>query len=130
MLYTRKLDYAADDETGAYVALIAIAKEKGGEPVKFIVYRFRSSIGPKGMFDMIEFPGSQESAARKAFPYGNAGYIPLDEEMEWKREGVEKGWCPRTRINAWKETTDWLWDISVGGSYKVHPDGEWVKIEE
>lgn len=125
--YAREIEFCASDESGAYVALIAIAKKKGGKPIKFVLYRFLS-IGPKGMFESIEFSGSQEKEATKAFPYGPVVYRPIKEELEGLQGLMEEGKLPRTRVSQWKMTTDWLSNVAVGGSR--YPRGTWVTLRK
>lgn len=125
--YAREIEFCADDEVGAYVALVAIAKKKGGVPVKFVLYRFLS-VGPKGMFESIEFSGSQEKEATKAFPFGPVVYRPIKEELEGLQGLIEEGKLPRTRVSQWKMTTDWLSNVAVGGSR--YPRGTWVKLRK
>lgn len=127
--YAKKIKYGADDEVGAYVALIAIAKKKGGSPIKFVLYRFLS-VGPKGMFESVEFSGSQEKEAKEAFPSGPIIYRPIEEELEGLQELMKEGHLRRTRINPWKETTDWLSSVAVGGACKVSADGTWVRLRK
>lgn len=126
-LFARNSDFFADDEVGAYVAFIAIAKKKGGRPIKFVLYRFLS-VGPKGMFESTEFSSHQEEEAKEAFPFGPILYRPIEEESDGMRDLIENQKFPRTRINPWKKTTDWLSDVAVGGSR--YPKGTWVKLRK
>ncbi len=127
--YAKKIKYVAGDECGAYVALIAIAKKKGGKPSKFVLYRFLS-VGPLGIFDSVEFPSSQEKNARKAFPCGPIVYRPIEEELEGAQDLIRDGCMARTPINPWNITTDWLNSVAVGGAYEVYPKGTWVKLRK
>lgn len=127
--YAKRIRYGADDEVGVYVALVAIAKKKGGKPIKFVLYRFLS-VGPKGMFESVEFSGSQEKEAEESFPSGPITYRPIEEEFEWNRDLIEQGVILRGRINPWKETTNWLNCIAAGGSHRAYPDGAWVKLRK
>lgn len=126
-LFARNSDFFGDDEVGAYVAFITIAKKKGGRPVKFVFYRFLS-VGPKGMFESIEFSCHQEKEAKEAFPFGPTLYRPIEEESDGMRDLIENQKFPRSRINPWRKTTDWLSDVAVGGSR--YPRGSWVKLRK
>lgn len=128
-MFAKKIKYGADDEVGTYVALVAIAKKKGGKPIKFVLYRFLS-IGPKGMFESVEFSGSQEKEAVGAFPSGPIIYRPIEEEFEWNRDLIDQGVILRGRINPWKKTTNWLSNVAAGGAFRAYPDGAWVKTRK
>ncbi|MEK7568704.1 MAG: hypothetical protein AAB497_01150 [Patescibacteria group bacterium] len=125
--YAKKIRYGANDEVGAYVALIAVAKKKGGKPIRFVLYRFLS-VGLKGVFESVEFSSSQEKEAMEAFPFGPVVYRPIEEELEGLQGLMEEGKLPRTRISQWKMTTDWLSNVAVGGSR--YPRGTWVKLRK
>ena len=71
-LFAKKIRYvgSGNDEgcSGGFVALIKLSNKKGGEAVRFILYRYS---GDKDKADMIEV--SFQNEAEKMFPYGKIG---------------------------------------------------------
>lgn len=121
--FARKIRYAAN--TCCFVALIEIAKKKGGRPIKFVLYRYGFHSFSRGqIFEMIKFDCSQEDDARENFPYGPVVYE--DPIMEFEKNLDFPKYMRRKNI--WLKTTDWLYDVAVGGGYQLHPDGSWVKV--
>lgn len=105
-LYAKKISYAASDESGEFVALIMLSNKKGGSPSGFILYSYnRNSKRPR----MIECPSSEEEA-KKLFPYGTKDGFFSDKKAPWKI------------------TTFWLYEVSVGGGYRVCSNETWVKV--
>jgi hypothetical protein len=102
--FARRIRYAGA-ETG-FVALIELAKKKGGKPTDYFVYK--GFIYGKNMaFQMFNCKTNIREDAGKFFPYGY-GF--------WNNE---KGWV---------NTTDWLYEVGVGGGYGIHKQGIWVKV--
>ena len=115
--FAKKIDYCANQTS--FVALIKIARKKGGKPIKFILYRYAMDYGA----EIIEL-GDDENKAKKSFPYGPVVFEELlDDDME-----DDSSWLPKERKNLWQKTTDWLYEVAVGGGYKIHPDGNWIKV--
>lgn len=113
--FARKIDYCACENE--FVSLIEIAAKKGGEPIKFVLYRYNSYFKP----EMVEFGPGLKKDAKKAFPYGPIIYEDVPEN-----EIVEE--LPRPRKNPWQKTTKWLYKVGAGGGYQICPKGTWIKI--
>lgn len=106
-LYARKVDYAACDGDGGsvFVALIKLSKKKGGPPAGFVLYRYNTNSKRPQMIECFSMRD-----AKQRFPYGIKGGFFSNKE------------------GPWKSTTFWLYEVSVGGGYKVCSDGVWVKV--
>lgn len=99
--FARKIRYAASPTS--FIAFIVIAKKKGGEPIKYIVYRahFNDPKAPSGVYEMAEFNSLEDM--KRYMPFGGL-------------------------IEKWKKTTDWLYKVGTGGCFQEHRKGTWVKI--
>lgn len=86
--YAKEIEFCADDECGAYVALIAIAKKKGGNPIKFVLYRFLS-VSLKGRFLRAEIACIKRQISEKK-AVGKEVEVPEHEVeiMEAKESGI------------------------------------------
>lgn len=129
--YARKLRYGAHDgEAGAnYMALIELARKKGGPPVGFVLYRRVVQYYLKGedQTEMIRLDAvSADEAVKRFWPW-----YPHDEEC-----GKE---FPGFQSDRWEKTTLWLDFVAAGGGYEscgyeyatndrpARP-GRWVKV--
>ncbi len=115
--FAKKMEYCANETS--FVALVMIAKKKGGNPVKFVLYKYAMNYGAK----MVEFNAEQEETAIKSFPYGPIIFEDIEENRELQRLGL-----PRCRKKVWQKTTDWLYEVGAGGAYQMHSDSDWVKV--
>lgn len=115
--FAKKIDYCANETS--FVALIEIAKKKGGKPIKFILYRYAMNYGA----EMIDF-GNNKKKAKKYFPYGP---VVFEEEID-VISGGDCSYLPKTRKNLWKKTTGWLYEVAIGGGYEIHSSGDWIKV--
>lgn len=123
MPFARKIRYVGGEF--GFVALIRIARKKGGSPIKFVLYRANVNQSYDGYEKkMIEYGASDEKAAMKDFPYGPVVY---EELTELQNQNQDICWF-RQRKDLWKKTTGWLWDVAVGGGYQIHRDGDWVRV--
>lgn len=113
-MFAKKLKYVGSED--GFAALIEIARKKGGKPLKYILYRYNGG----NSREMIEFKPEEKKLAEKSFPFG-----PIIYDEELLKNGLPKHMC---RINPWKRTTHWLFDVAVGGGYEVHPHGTWAKV--
>jgi len=112
--FARRLEYAACDGDGgaSFIALVELAKKKGGKAVGFFLYRYTLHYGDgKSEFDMIRLqePKTTDEA-----------------RMYWMFR--EKSKFPGVRSPLWKKTSKWLYAVSVGGWYKQFYPGTWVKV--
>lgn len=127
--FARKIDYCAGQ--CSFVALLEISRAKGEKPFKFILFRYDNGYG-KGdeRCEMIEFKDDEKEKALKAFPYGPFVFTQWDELSKEEKEVCEDMdpslW--RRRKNLWVKTTEWLYEVAVGGGLEIHKDGEWVKV--
>lgn len=115
--FAKKIKYCANEYS--FVALLIIARKKGGEPIKFILYRYNMN----GLAEMIEFNANEKEKAIRSFPYGPIVFEEPDKEFE---DGTE--FLPKRRKNLWQKTTGWLYKVGVGGWYQVYPGEIWVKV--
>lgn len=104
--FAKKIKYAASP--CSFVALLEIARKKGGKAIKFILYRYSMNEKPQ----MIECDSLKK--AIKLFPYGS---VPSEDEL-----------LGTTTKSLWKDTSRWLYQAGAGGAYEVFPKGSWVKI--
>lgn len=120
--FAKKIRYVAN--LYAFVALVEIAKKKGGRPIKSVLYKYGFNSFCSGkIFEMIDF-GANESAARKSFPFGP---VIFEELTELEKQNPDIHWSRRKKY-LWEKTTDWLYDVAVGGGYQIHQDGDWVRV--
>ncbi|MDD5431334.1 MAG: hypothetical protein PHP03_03890 [Candidatus Pacebacteria bacterium] len=109
--FARKIDYAASG-AHVFVALIELSENKEKGPSEYVIYRAflgdTVSGGGKWKYVIFKCNCATEKEAKKFFPYGH-GYWDSDRD--------------------WENTTKWLYDVAVGGSYQVIPKGEWVKVQ-
>lgn len=127
--FARKLRYGAHDgdEGASYMALLELAKRKGGRPVGFVLYRRIIQYPSFG------FPGESQThmvrlkaaAAEEAI----RRFWPWDE-----RTGKE---FPGHDSSRWEKTTLWLDLVAAGGGYErfgydnMHGKvcyGDWVRV--
>lgn len=115
--FARKLEYGAhDDEAGAqFMALLEIAKKKGGRPIEFVLYqRIMQYYYPsENVTRMIRFTATTAEEAIKRF-------------WPWN-EGTGKEF-PGWESDRWEKTTPWLYPVAVGGSYEGVRPGDWVRV--
>lgn len=95
-LFAKRIDYGAS--MTSYVALLAIAKKKGGTPISYIVYGYNITDEPFVMLPFFTYDEAKQNT-----------YPPL-----WKEDGIS--------------TTAWLYPVAVGGAYQRHPEGTWVRV--
>jgi hypothetical protein len=107
--FAQKLRYGAHDgEAGAhYIALLALAKKKGGRPIGFILYRrimHYTAFSGKSRTDMIRLSAetAQEAISR---------FWPSDAEGRGKE-------FPGYHSERWEKTTLWLDPVAAGGWYE------------
>lgn len=125
--FVRKLRYGAHDgEAGAhYIALLELAKRKGGTPIEFVLYRrvIQFNYPAEHRTEMIRLKADTAEEAIKRF---------------WLSEGEGTGKeFPGHSSVLWEKTTLWLDLVATGGGYErfgyeningnVHP-GIWVKV--
>lgn len=121
--FARKLRYGAHDgeEGVSYIALIELAKKKGGKPAGFVLYYRRLQHGHPAIKMIRLKAATAEEAIRRFWPYEEDG----GEEFP--------GW----RSSRWEQTTFWLNTVAVGGwferfGYKSKNGavrfGAWVKV--
>lgn len=114
--FARKLRYGAHDgESGAqFMALIALAKKKGGKPVEFLLYQriIQFYYPAENLNRMVRLKAvSAEEAIRRFWPWGG-------------ETGKEfPGW----ESDQWEKTTLWLYPVAVGGGYEQFASGTWVR---
>lgn len=115
--FARKLRYGAHDgDAGAsYIALLELAKKKGGRPVEFILYRriMQRYYPNENRNEMIRLKAETAEEAIRRF-------WPSDEGT-----GEE---FPGNRSDRWKKTTLWLDCVAVGGGYEQFRSGTWVRV--
>lgn len=125
--FARKLRYGAHDgEAGAnYIALIELAKRKGGNPVGFLLYQriIQYNYPAENRTEMIRLPVKTVEEAIKRF-------WSSDKEGEGKE-------FPGFHSKLWQKTTFWLDCVAAGGSYErfgygndsdgIRP-GSWVRV--
>ncbi|MDE2173534.1 MAG: hypothetical protein KGJ31_03040 [Patescibacteria group bacterium] len=125
--FARKLRYGAHDgEAGAnYIALIELARKKGGAPVGLLLYQriIQYNFPAENRTEMIRLPAKTAEEAIKRFWHS-------DE----KGEGKE---FPGFYSKLWQKTTLWLNHVAVGGGYEgygyrhdskgIQP-GRWVRV--
>jgi len=100
--FAKKILYAASG-THSFVALIELYEEGASEPFCFVLYRYFE--GDKFM-ELFKF----REEAKEKFPYGRAGFWGNYSEHQTR-------------------TSDWLYDVSVGGSYQRHEENTLVLVE-
>src|SRR3989344_3776840 len=106
--FARKLRYGAHDgEAGAsYMALIELAKRKGGVPVGFLLYRqiMQYNYPAENKVEMIRLDVKcAEEAIRRFWPLSKSG------------AGKEFPGHARPR---WEKTTPWLVIVAAGGGHE------------
>ena len=125
--FARKLRYGAHDgEAGAnYIALIELAKRKGGTPVGFLLYQriIQYNYPAESRTEMIRLPTKTAEQAINRFWFSDG-------------KGMGKEF-PGFRSKLWQKTTLWIDHVAVGGGYEgygyrydkegIHP-GEWVRV--
>lgn len=122
--FARKIDYVAN--AYSFVALVEIARKRGGEPIKLVLYRYGFRSFSRGqIFEMIEFAPDKGEEAKKSFPYGPIVY---DDSMIVNEFGDQAYFDRKEVKNLWRKTTDWLYEVAAGGAYQIYPKGTWVKI--
>lgn len=110
--FARKLRYAAHDgDAGAgFIALIELAKKKGGRPVEFVLYR--ATEDRKGnRKEMIRLSAETSEDVIKRFWF-------LDEGTGEEFPGHES--------NRWKKTSFWLYPVAV--VYERFLPGTWMRV--
>lgn len=121
--FARKLRYGAHDgEVGAqFMALVEIAKKKGGRPVEFVLYqRIIQFYHPsENLTRMIRFKAETPEGAVAA-EEAISRFWPWDEGTGKEFPGFES--------DRWERTTLWLYRVAVGGSYERYRPGEWIRI--
>lgn len=112
--FARKLRYAAydGDAGGGFMALIELAKKKGGRPVEFVLYRW-AQYPNNERSEMIRLSAATAEEAIKRFWF-------LDEGTGKEFPGHES--------DRWKKTSFWLYSVAVGGSYERVSSGTWVRV--
>ena len=125
--FARKLRYGAHDgEAGAnYIALIELAKKKGGTPVGLLLYQriIQYNFPVENRTEMIRLPVKTAEEAVKRF-------WSSDKEGEGKE-------FPGFHSKLWQKTTLWLDLVAVGGGYErfgyrydskgIHI-GDWMRV--
>ncbi|MGB3921884.1 MAG: hypothetical protein WBL19_01195 [Minisyncoccia bacterium] len=106
--FARKLRYAATDgeSCASYMALVELAKKKGGRPAGFILYRRIIDYGyPKeSKSEMIHLKAETvEEAIKRFWPFGRKG------------SGKE---FPGHNSDCWEKTTLWLNFLAAGGGHE------------
>ncbi|MHB8709956.1 MAG: hypothetical protein ACYC6X_00120 [Minisyncoccota bacterium] len=110
--FARKLRYAAynEDVGSDFIALVELAKKKGGRPVEFVLYR--ASEGRKGnRKEMIRLSAETAEDAIKRF-------WPLDEGTGEEFPGHDS--------NQWKKTSFWLYLVAT--VYERLLPGTWARV--
>lgn len=106
--FARKLRYGAHDgEAGAnYIALIELAKKKGGTPVGFLLYQriIQYNFPAESRTEMIRLPVKTTEEAVKRFWFSD-------------EKGMGKEF-PGFHSKLWQKTTLWLDFVAVGGWYE------------
>ena len=127
--FARKLRYGAHDgEVGAnYIALIELAKKKGGAPVGFVLYRqlIQFNYPAENLTEMIRLSAKTAEEAIKRF------WPCWDDKEDTGKE------FPGHQSEKWIKTTLWLNFVAVGGGYEAfgyrHDSkgirlGRWVRV--
>ena len=112
--FARRLKYAACDGDGgaSFIALIELAKKKGGKAVSFFLYRYTLHYWDgKSEYDMIRL--QEPTTAEEA-----RCYFLFSEKSKF----------PGDRSPLWKKTGRWLYAVSVGGWHERFSPGTWVKV--
>jgi len=110
--FARKLRYGAHGGDGGvnYMALLEIAKKKGGRPVEFVLYRriiqYPYPGNTRRLDNRIEMVRLKAATAEEAIKR----FWPWDE-------GTGKKF-PGHHSSRWKKTTLWLDSVAVGGWYE------------
>lgn len=115
--FAKRLEYGAHDgEAGAsFMALVEIAKKKGGVPVMFVLYL---------RIIQYNYPAENETKMLKL-------------TARTAREAVERFWpwgekrgtdFPGWKSEEWQKTTSWLYHVAVGGGYERFKQGTWVRV--
>jgi hypothetical protein len=114
--FARKLSYGAHDgeASASYMALLELAKKKGGKPVGFVLYRrIMQYFEPKeNRNEMIRLKAETAGEAIKRF---------------WPSEDTGEEF-PGHKSNCWEKTTLWLDCVAVGGGYELFHPGTWVRV--
>lgn len=125
--FARKLRYGAHDgESGAnYIALLELAKKKGGSPVGFLLYQriIQYNVPAENRTEMIQLPVETAEEAIRRFWFSD-------------EKGMGKEF-PGFQSDRWEKTTLWLDLVAVGGGYErfgyrnnsdgIYP-GDWVRV--
>lgn len=101
-LFAKKVEYWAS--MTSYVALLIVAKKKGGTPISHIVYAYNS---PEAPFVMRSFFSHED--AKKGAISQLAGYF-------------SKSW------DGFIVTSSWLHRVASGGGYQYFAEGTWVRV--
>jgi hypothetical protein len=106
--FARKLRYGAcDGEAGAsYMALIEIAKKKGGMPVGFVLY-----------FRIIQYNFPAESQTKMIRLDVESAEEAIRRFWPWGKEGAGREF-PGFKSERWENTTLWLNHVAAGGGYE------------
>ncbi len=115
--FARKLQYGAHDgeESASYMALLELAKKKGGRSIGFVLYRrvIQYRFPNEDRTEMVRLNAETvEEAIKRFWPLG---------------EGIGKEF-PGERSDRWEKTTLWIDRVAVGGSYEQFRPGTWVRV--
>ena len=111
--FARKLRYAAHDgdANSGFVALIELARKKGGRPIGFVLYRlFIPYNFPASRIEMIRLTAKTAEDAVKRF---------------WPGEDTGEEY-PGFKSRRWEKTTRWLYPVVV--AYERFSPGTWVRV--
>ncbi|MCX6790417.1 MAG: hypothetical protein NTV60_02715 [Candidatus Kaiserbacteria bacterium] len=114
--YAKRLQYGAHDgeEGASFVALVEIAKKKGGVPVMFVLYwrTIQYKYPSENETKMLKLKViTAKEAVERFWPFGE------------KRGADFPGW----KSEEWEKTTSWLYHVAVGGGYERFREGMWVR---
>lgn len=102
MVYFATRISCAASETG-FIVFIAIARKKGGIPIKYIAYKH--CIDP-------ELPGTHEH-----------------EMVQFDRFRDIKPYMPfGDYLVRWKRTSNWLYKVGAGGFREQRKKGPWIRV--
>jgi hypothetical protein len=122
--FARKLRYGAHDgESGAsYMALLELAKKKGGKPVGFVLYLRQIQYAHSYGYE--KYPGSNEVKMIRLKAHSAEEAIVRFWPWEWDYDTYEykpeygkefPGW----ESDRWEKTTLWLDFVAAGGGYEA-----------
>ncbi len=112
--FARRIGYGANDgdNGSSFLALIELAKKKGGTAIAFFLYRYVVYFDSKDReITMIPLEGPKNQEEAKA-------YLP------WAKNSKFPGW----KESYWQKTTGWLYAVGVGGGYGLFNEGTWVRV--